>query len=137
MTPPSFLIFPDRLGSASGLGSYQYREFEFLLGAKDPRMLSPLNNKPGLHDEVLRHLAQRGLSVPQARINLDWSASWEPDPSVMAAWIALYRDDAAYPNLHELLKKLIDLEYEIAIWRHRRVTTVERVIGRKPAPAER
>lgn len=57
MTPPNFLTFPDRLGSASGLKSDQYREFEFPLGAKDPRMLAPLKKEPGLHDEVLRRIA--------------------------------------------------------------------------------
>jgi tryptophan 2,3-dioxygenase len=145
MTPLDFLTFRDRLGSASGLQSYQYREFEFLLGAKDPRMLAPLKHEPeavehletvlaepSLYDEVIRLLARRGLPVPQAQIERDWSAPREADPGVTAAWAALYRDVEAHPDLYELAEKLIDLEHGIAIWRHHHATTVERVIGNKP-----
>jgi tryptophan 2,3-dioxygenase len=117
MAPPNFLTFPDRRGSASGLVSYQYWKFEFLLGAKKPQMLAPLKKEPGLHDETLRILTRCRLPVPQARINLDCSAPWEPDPSVTAVIIALYRDVATYSNLHKLHEKLVDLEHKIAIWR--------------------
>lgn len=145
LTPVDFLTFRDRLGSASGLQSYQYREFEFLLGAKDAGKLEQLGHEPesvrhlktvmaepSLYDEVLRLLARRGLPVPAGRVERDWSRPLEADPDVTAAWAALYRDVEAHPDLYELAEKLIDLEHGIAIWRHHHATTVERVIGNKP-----
>lgn len=144
MTPVDFLTFRDRLGTASGLQSYQYREFEFLLGAKDPRMLEALEHEPeavahlkevlaepSLYDEVIRLLARRELPVPESRINRDFSVPRKPDPGIAEAWLALYRDVDAHPDLYELAEKLIDLDQGIAIWRHNHATTVERVIGNK------
>jgi tryptophan 2,3-dioxygenase len=144
MTPVDFLSFRARLGTASGLQSYQYREFEFLLGAKDPRTLASLGHEPAavthlkavmaepsLYDEVIRLLARRGLPVPENQINRDFSKPREPDPGIVAAWLALYRNVDAHPDLYELAEKLIDLDQGIAIWRHNHATTVERVIGNK------
>lgn len=144
MTPVDFLTFRDRLGTASGLQSYQYREFEFLLGAKDPRMLKTLKleplavarlktvmAEPSLHDEVIRLLARRGLPIPEELINRDFSMPREREPAITAAWLALYRDVESHPDLYELAEKLIDLDQGIAIWRHHHATTVERVIGNK------
>lgn len=144
MTPIDFLTFRDRLGTASGLQSYQYREFEFLLGARDPRMLAHLEHEPeavdrlravmaepSLHDEVIRLLARRGLPVPADQLDRDWSAPRNSNPGVRAAWLALYRDVDTHPDLYELAEKLIDLDHGIAIWRHHHATTVERVIGDK------
>ena len=144
LTPLDFLTFRDRLGSASGLQSYQYREFEYLLGAKDPRMLATLKHEPeaidhlkavmaepSLYDEVLRLLARRGLPVPADQIDRDWSAPRDADPGVTAAWLALYRDVDAHPDLYELAEKLIEVDQGIAIWRHNHATTVERLIGDK------
>src|SRR5574338_1016234 len=39
MTPLEFLSFRDRLESGSGFQSYQFREFEFVLGHKNPAAL--------------------------------------------------------------------------------------------------
>src|ERR1700761_8199431 len=39
MTPADYAEFRDRLGSSSGFQSAQYRELEFLLGAKDAQHL--------------------------------------------------------------------------------------------------
>ena len=40
MTPLDFLSFRDRLESASGFESYQFREFEFALGMKQPSVIA-------------------------------------------------------------------------------------------------
>lgn len=144
MTPVDYLTFRDRLGSASGLQSYQYREFEFLLGAKDQRLLAALKHEPAavehlkavmaepsLYDEVLRLLARRGLPVPADQLERDWAKPRNASPQVTEAWVQLYRNVEPHWDLYELAEKLIDLEHAIGIWRHHHATTVERVIGNK------
>src|SRR5215510_11494009 len=73
LTPTEYAQFRYVLGPASGFQSLQYRVMEFLLVAKDRRMLKfhehrPADhaeleralNTPGLYDEFLRYLARRG-----------------------------------------------------------------------------
>lgn len=49
MTPSDYLAFRDALGQSSGFQSYQYRAFEFRLGAKDPRMAAMHKHHPEHH----------------------------------------------------------------------------------------
>ena len=51
MTPQDFLVFRDRLAPASGFQSVQFRELEFLSGAKDPGYLERFR---GLTDDERR-----------------------------------------------------------------------------------
>ena len=53
------------------------------------------------------------------------------DADVMAAWVKVYQDPAAYWHLYELAEKLVDLEDYFRRWRFNHVTTVERIIGFK------
>jgi tryptophan 2,3-dioxygenase len=74
MTPPEYTAIRPYLGASSGFQSYQYREIEFILGNKNPAMLSvhashsdtsPWWNgcAPSLYDEAIKLLARRGLPV--------------------------------------------------------------------------
>ena len=70
MTPFDYAQFRGSLGASSGFQSMQYRQFEFLMGAKNGRMLQVHRaddvaltaleaalNAPSLYDETLRLLA--------------------------------------------------------------------------------
>jgi tryptophan 2,3-dioxygenase len=144
MTPFDYANFRESLGASSGFQSFQYRELEFLLGAKDRRMLNVYRadpprlemlektlGAPSLYDETLRLLARRGLSIPPDRLERDWSQPYAPNPAVEAAWLAIYRDVDAYWDLYELGEKLVDLEYRLQQWRFSHLKTVERIIGFK------
>ncbi len=144
LTPADYMAFRDRLGHASGFQSYQYRAIEFALGNKNPEMLAPHRhdpeihrrleaalNAPSLYDEAIRLLARRGFEIAPDRLDRDWSRPYEADPSVEAAWLAVYRDTGAHWDLYELAEELVDLEDWFQQWRFRHLTTVERVIGRK------
>ncbi len=56
MTPQDFLVFRDRLAPASGFQSVQFRELEFLSGAKDPGYLERFR---GLTDDETARLERR------------------------------------------------------------------------------
>jgi tryptophan 2,3-dioxygenase len=144
MTPADYSRFRDALGHSSGFQSWQYRQLEFLLGAKDARMigvhaadaaahglLTRTLGEPSLYDECLRLLARRGFDIPARRLERDFTAPYEADPAVEAAWLQVYRDASRHWDLYELAEKLVDLEYRLQQWRFGHLKTVERIIGFK------
>lgn len=144
MTPRDYADFRDRLGSSSGFQSAQYRELEFLLGAKarhhlqshpagSPQQaaLAALLETPSLYDEALRLLARRGFTIPADHLERDWSQPYAASAEVEAAWLAVYKDTATHWDLYELGEKLVDLDYRLQQWRFTHMKTVERIIGFK------
>jgi tryptophan 2,3-dioxygenase len=144
LTPADYSAFRDALGQSSGFQSYQYREFEFLLGNRDAVYLGPFKHLPAIHDHLvatlhepslydhtLALLAKRGLPVSPEVLARDVTKPYAADASVLAAWQTVYRDTATHWDLYELAEELVDLEEATRRWRFRHVTTVERVIGGK------
>jgi tryptophan 2,3-dioxygenase len=144
MTPPEYTAIRPYLGASSGFQSYQYRELEFILGNKNPAMLTvhEVNpehhallerelHAPSLYDEAVRLLADSGLPVSQARLAADPTRPTVHDESVLAAWLEVYRDPEHHWALYELAEKLVDMETAFRTWRFRHVSTVERIIGFK------
>ncbi len=145
LTPHDYGRLRPHLGQSSGFQSWQYRELEFSLGNKDAkliavhradaaahaRLLAALH-APSLYDECLRLLARRGIAVPGSACARDWSLPYAASAGVEAAWRAVYDDVDRLWDLYDLAEKLVDLEDRFRQWRFRHVTTVERIIGRKP-----
>ena len=46
------------------------------------------------------------------------------------AWLR-FRDPERWFDLYQLAEKLVDLDDALAMWRHKHVLTVERIIGNK------
>ena len=51
--------------------------------------------------------------------------------AIAAAWLQVYRDADRWFELYELAEKLVDIDDALAMWRHKHVLTVERIIGNK------
>jgi len=145
LTPTEYLEFRDVLGPASGFQSAQYRALEYLLGNKDGQgllahrhtpavhaWLSELLQAPSLYDEFLRHLARRGLPVPEERLNRDFTQPYEPHPGVVAVFAAIYAEPSRWWDGYEMAEKLVDVEERFQLWRFRHMLTVQRIIGGKP-----
>ncbi|HEX2817270.1 MAG TPA: tryptophan 2,3-dioxygenase [Phenylobacterium sp.] len=144
MTPSDYEAIRPSLGQSSGFQSYQYRELEFILGAKtaanltvhEPdaaihaRLLAAFR-APSLYDEALRLLDRRGLRLPASCVERDWTLPYVPNPAVEAAWLEVYRDPQRWWDLYELAEKLVDLEFRFQQWRFAHMKTVERIIGFK------
>ena len=144
LTPTEYSAFRESLGKSSGFQSHQYRALEFLFGNKNAALLRPfehraeihamlsgLLNSPSLYDEAIGLLGRRGFMLDAQAAQRDWSVPYESNLSVMAAWRAVYAQPKEYWDLYELAEKLVDLEDYVRQWRHRHVTTVQRVIGFK------
>jgi tryptophan 2,3-dioxygenase len=145
LTPSEYLEFRPSLGRASGFQSHQYRSVEFLLGNKNrsylelwdhrPELRAALERRvvaPSLYDEAVALLARRGFPIAPAHLSRDKSQPYRADPSVVAAWVAIYRDTTTHWDLYEFGEELVDLEDFFRQWRFRHLTTVERIIGNKP-----
>ena len=144
MTPPEYSAIRPYLSQSSGFQSWQYRCIEFAVGNKNATMLKPHEHRPdlfeqvdeawrapSLYDESLRLLARRGLAIPAAFVERDWTMPYQADAAVEGAWLQVYRDPKRYWDLYQLGEELTDFEDAFRLWRFRHVTTVERIIGFK------
>ncbi|MCL6587184.1 MAG: tryptophan 2,3-dioxygenase [Anoxybacillus sp.] len=144
LTPSEYMEFRDRLGQASGFQSYQYRMIEFALGYKTDYIVKIYEKDPALHEELkralyapsiydvaLKALARAGFPINPALLARDYSEPYQEDPTVEAAWLAVYQNVDQYWELYQLAEKLIDIEDWLQQWRFRHMKTVERIIGHK------
>ncbi len=144
MTPHDYSQIRPFLGTSSGFQSAQYRLMEFVLGGRDPEMvtlheatpevaaeLQAELQRPSLYDEVLRLLARRGFAIPGEVIERGLQRPHESHAMIVEAWAQVYRDPEQYWDLYELAEKLVDLEYHFQRWRFGHLKTVERIIGFK------
>jgi len=145
LTPSEYDAFRPVLGSSSGFQSAQYRAIEFLLGNKDAALLDvfrhdpvtyaeldELLHAPSLYDEFLRHLARRGLPVPEACIERDVTKTYTRNPDLVPVFKTIYEDTATWWDAYDMCEKLVDIEESFQLWRFRHLKTVERIIGYKP-----
>jgi tryptophan 2,3-dioxygenase len=132
MTPQDFLVFRDRLAPASGFQSVQFRELEFLSGAKDPGYLERFR---GLSDAERARL-QRRLDEPslwEAFLHVVRRAGLpaDTDEQTTASLLTVAGDRGTYGEVWELAERLLDHDANSAMWRSRHVLMVERQIGTK------
>jgi tryptophan 2,3-dioxygenase len=133
LTPVDYLAFRDVLGTSSGFQSAQFRELEYRLGLKDPAYLE--HHAEGTAARARLQAALEGTSLRDASVAAlerggfdvgDGSAQ-----ALAAAWLQVYRDADRWFELYQLAEKLVDLDDALAMWRHKHVLTVERIIGNK------
>jgi tryptophan 2,3-dioxygenase len=141
MTPLEFLSFRERLEAASGFQSDQFRQVEFILGAKSDKAIARFPEgsrarvalerrygEPTLWDAFLRYLAREGYAIPPSHLARDVAARVEPAPEIQDVLVKVYRGD---PKNAELCERLVDLDEGVQEWRYRHVKMVERTIGTK------
>ena len=141
MTPLSFSAFRDRLETASGFQSVQFREVEFLLGYKRPGVMKFLEpgwhgyerlarrlQEPSLIDHFYDFLEQRGVEIPQYLRDAEEPHSTQPDETVQRGLLRLYRES---PKAALLFEQMLDVDEGMQEWRYRHVKLVERTIGSK------
>jgi tryptophan 2,3-dioxygenase len=132
MTPQVFLEFRAALAPASGFQSVQFRELEFLSGAKDPGFVARFRSlteeesvrltarlaEPSLWDAYVDLLASRGLAAGT-------------DKEIVASLVSVARDRPHHDDLWELAEDLLTHDELAGLWRARHVQMVERQIGTK------
>ena len=131
----------ERLEQGSGFQSAQFRELEFVLGAKSRTPLDRYEAggeararlerrlaEPTVWDAFLHHLARQGHAIPGAALERDVTRRVEETPALHPVLIDVYRRD---PLLATLCERLVDLDEGLQEWRYRHVKMVQRTIGAK------
>jgi tryptophan 2,3-dioxygenase len=132
MTPQDFLEFRATLAPASGFQSVQFRELEFLSGAKDEGFLARFRalsgderaglesrlREPSLWDGFITLLTSRGLATGNAE-------------ELLSSLVTIARTRAEHDDLWQLAEDLLTHDELAALWRARHVAMVERQIGTK------
>ncbi len=132
MTPQDFLVFRQRLAPASGFQSVQFRELEFLSGAKDPGYVDRFR---GLTDEEEQRLARR-LEEPSlwdgfVHVLGEAGLATGDDEALTASLRTVFHHRSDYAELWGLAEALLQHDELAAAWRGRHVVMVERMIGAK------
>ncbi len=141
MTPSSFSSFRDRLDTASGFQSVQFRELEFLLGYKRASTLAHVKpDFPGADrlqarvqertvvDLFYDFLETRGATIPAALKNRDVTQPNEPNEEIQHELLRLYQKS---PEVSILFELMTDFDEGLQEWRYRHIKLVERTIGAK------
>ena len=141
MTPMSFTAFRERLETASGFQSVQFREVELVLGHKRPEpvlrhpagsaareRLEARLREPSLVDHFYDFLALRGVAIPDSLRERARELPTVPDTTVQAGLLKLYRES---PEVAILLELMTDFDEGLQEWRYRHVKLTERTIGNK------
>jgi tryptophan 2,3-dioxygenase len=141
MTPLSFAGFRERLDSASGFQSAQYRELEFALGLKRSDILTA--HAPGsperaalerrlqersIVDHFYDFLERQGAEVPPALRKRDVRLPATPSEELQEEILRLYKSRPDFAILIELMTDFDEGQQE---WRYRHVKLTERTIGNK------
>ncbi|MGW0210928.1 tryptophan 2,3-dioxygenase [Streptomyces sp. NPDC003233] len=148
ITASEFNEFRDHLGEASGLQSYMYRQLEFCLGNKSPRLATAHLGVPGVAEQVelalrspslwdaaiafLHRTPGRSVHLPAECLERDFATPYQPHPQVEAAWAEVYRAPGEHPKLYALGEALGEVSYRFGLWRTTHLLVVERILGNKP-----
>jgi len=141
LTPVHYSGFRDRLESASGFQSAQFRELEGCLGRRDPRVLdhyaadsaeaqriAAAMSRPSLYDSFLHYLVDCGWRLPADAVKRDTSTAYAPSEEVQGVLVDIYRRGAEEA---EVCEALLDVDEGLQEWRYRHVQMVKRTIGDK------
>ena len=125
MTPLEFLSFRARLEAASGFQSDQFRQIEFVLGAKSEGALARFPERqsrargaarsryqaPTLWDAFLHYLSREGYRGSRAASLARRHGAGRPVVEVQQILVDVYRRD---PKNAELCERLVDLDEGLA-----------------------
>jgi tryptophan 2,3-dioxygenase len=131
MAQIGFLEFRDKLNPASGFQSTQFREIEFVSGAKDEKLLKHFAGEqyayeklqkrfdaPSLADEFWSLLSRKGFST-------------ETNDERVKTIVEILTHPEKHGDYFIMQDLLIEHDENIALWRYNHVLMVERMLGMK------
>jgi tryptophan 2,3-dioxygenase len=132
MTPQDFLEFRQRLAPASGFQSVQFRELEFLSGAKDASYVERFRGlTPAEQERLAARLAEPSLWDAFLDVVRAHDLPCGSDEEVLASLRGVAHDRSQYAAVWAVAEALLQHDELAAQWRARHVTMVERMIGAK------
>ncbi|MFM9904595.1 MAG: tryptophan 2,3-dioxygenase [Pyrinomonadaceae bacterium] len=131
MAPIGFLEFRDRLNPASGFQSMQFRELEFVSGAKDEKMLATFKHDEYALERLTRRINERSLADAFWSLMARNNFAVESHEEKVAATVEVLTHPEKYAELYNMQDLLIEHDELIVSWRYNHILMVERMLGMK------
>lgn len=131
MAPIGFLEFRDKLNPASGFQSMQFRELEFVSGAKDERILNSFKDDEFARERLSKRLEDRSLA------DAFWDLVGRNGLAVgthedrVNSTVEILTHPEKYAEIYNMQDLLIEHDELIISWRYNHIQMVERMLGMK------
>lgn len=131
MAQIGFLEFRDKLNPASGFQSMQFRELEFVSGAKDERILKFFEFDEFAHKKLTERF--NAPSLGDAFWNLLAAEDFKigDNDEKVGSIVEILTNPEKYAELFIMQDLLIEHDENISLWRYHHVLMVERMLGMK------
>ena len=131
MAPIGFLEFRDKLNPASGFQSMQFRELEFVSGAKDEKILATFKHDEFAHSRLTKRFGERSLADSFWDLAARNEFAVESHDERVAATVEILTHPEKYAELYNMQDLLIEHDELIISWRYNHILMVERMLGMK------
>ena len=131
MAQIGFLEFRDKLNPASGFQSTQFREIEFVSGAKDEPMMNHFKADEFAYKRLSKRFAAPSLADEFWNLlgRNDFAVADEAER--VAAIVEILKQPEKHADFFIMQDLLIEHDENIALWRYNHVLMVERMLGMK------
>jgi|SRR5688572_27704715 len=131
MAQIGFLEFRDKLNPASGFQSMQFRELEFVSGAKDEKILKFFEFDEFAHKKLTSRFNAPSLGDAFWGLLESENFKIEDHDTKVKAIVEILTNPEKYPELFIMQDLLIEHDENISLWRYHHVLMVERMLGMK------
>jgi tryptophan 2,3-dioxygenase len=131
MAPIGFLEFRDKLNPASGFQSMQFRELEFLSGAKEEAMLKYFADDEFAHKRLTERFNAPSLADTFWALMKRNGFAVDSQEERVSSIVEILGHPEKYAELYLLQDLLIEHDENIVLWRSNHVSMVERALGAK------
>ena len=132
MAQIGFLEFRDKLNPASGFQSMQFREIEFVSGAKDERILKSFARDEFAHRKLTERFEAATLGDAFWNLLREKNFAVETHDEKIESIVEILTHPEKHAELFIMQDLLIEHDENIALWRYHHVLMVERMLGMKP-----
>ncbi len=131
MAQIGFLEFRDKLNPASGFQSMQFRELEFVSGAKDEKILKFFEFDEFAHKKLTERFNQPTLADAFWDLLKTEDFEIEDHDAKVKSIVEILTNPEKYTELFVMQDLLIEHDENISLWRYHHVLMVERMLGMK------
>ncbi len=131
MAQIGFLEFRDKLNPASGFQSVQFRELEFLSGAKDEHLLKSFSGDEFATARLTERFGQPSLADAFWSLVRRNGFAVETIDERVSSMVEILTNPEQNAELFNMQDLLVEHDENIALWRYHHVLMVERMMGMK------
>jgi tryptophan 2,3-dioxygenase len=132
MAQIGFLEFRDKLNPASGFQSTQFREIEFVSGAKDERMMNHFKEDSFAFERLSKRFAAPSLADEFWNLLSRKDFAVGTNEEKVQTIIEILKHPEKHADFFIMQDLLIEHDENISLWRYNHVLMVERMLGMKP-----